>query len=77
MRWYNPKTKSSETVSAPRNDQDAEHTLGGTIDSWAFVAEYGRLRAEGMGEEQAMIFFGHRFGMWYLDRLPLGHRPLV
>lgn len=46
--------------------------LGGTIDSWAFVAEYGRLREEGMGVEQALIFVGHRFRMWHLRHLPLG-----
>jgi hypothetical protein len=30
------------------------------------VAEYGRLRDEGMGIEQAMIFMGYRFRMWHL-----------
>jgi len=77
LRWYNPKTRSPETMAPPRDDADAEHMLGGAVDSWAFVAEYGRLRGEGMGVEQAMIFVGHRFRMWHLEHLPLGHRSLV
>jgi hypothetical protein len=46
--------------------------LGGAVDSWAFVAEYGRLRGEGMPTEQAMIFVGHCFRMRHLGHLPLG-----
>jgi hypothetical protein len=45
--------------------------LGGDIDSWALVAEYERLREEGMGIEQAMIFVGHNFRMWHLRYLPV------
>jgi hypothetical protein len=48
--------------------------LEGGTDSWAFVAEYERLREEGMGVEQAMIFVGHRFRMWHLRHLPVGRR---
>jgi hypothetical protein len=40
--------------------------LWGATDSWAFLREYERLRDEGMGIEQAMIFVGHRFRMWHL-----------
>lgn len=76
MRWYNPKTGSSETVAAPRDDEDAERILGGAVESWAFLAEYGRLRGDGMGTEQAMIFVGHHFRMRRLWHLPLGHLPL-
>ena len=40
------------------------------------IGRYGewerRLRGEGMGIEQAMIFVGHRFRMWHLKHLPLG-----
>jgi hypothetical protein len=71
MRWYNPKKRVAETVYAPRTDEDAEHMLGGAVDSWAFQAEYGRLRGEGMPPEQAMIFVGHCFRMWHLGH-PLG-----
>ncbi len=72
MHWYNPKTRVAETVPGPYTDEEAEYMLGGTIDSWAFVAEYGRLRGDGMGIEQAMIFVGHRFRMWHLRYLPVG-----
>ena len=34
--------------------------------------DYERLRYEGMGIEQAMIFVGHRFRMWHLRHLPVG-----
>ena len=72
MHWYNPKKKVAETVSAPCTDEDANYMLSGATDSWAFVAEYGRLRSDGMGIEQAMIFVGHRFRMWHHRYLPLG-----
>ena len=72
MHWYNPKKRVAETVGTPCTDKDAEHMLGGAADSWAFVAEYGKLRGEGMSVEQAMIFVGHRFRMWHLRHLPLG-----
>jgi hypothetical protein len=38
------------------------------------VAEYGRLRGDGMPAEQAMIFVGHRFRMRHLAHLPLGYQ---
>jgi hypothetical protein len=77
LRWYNPKTRSSETVAPPRDDQDSERMLGGAVHSWAFVAEYGRLRREVMAAEQAMVFVGHRFRVWHLRHLPLGQRSLA
>ncbi len=72
LHWYNPNKRVAESVGAPCTDEDAEYMLGGTIESWAFLAEYGRLRDEGMGIEQAMIFVGHRFRMWHPRHLPLG-----
>jgi len=72
LHWYNPKKRVAESVGAPCNDEDAEHMLGGAVDSGAFVAEYGRLRGDGMPTEQAMIFVGHRFRMRHLGHLPLG-----
>ena len=72
VHWYNPKTRVPESVPGPYTDEEAEYMLGGTIDSWVFVAEYGKLRGEGMGIEQAMIFVGHRFRMWHLRYLPVG-----
>jgi hypothetical protein len=71
LHWYNPKTRVAESVCAPCSDEGANYMLGGAIDSWAFVTEYGRLRDEGMGIEQAMIFVGHRFRMWHLRYQPL------
>jgi hypothetical protein len=72
LHWYNPKERVAESVGAPCNDEEAEHMLGGAVDSWAFVAEYGRLRNDGMPLEQAMIFVGHCFRMRHLGHLPLG-----
>ena len=72
MHWYNPVTRVSETVTAPYTDREAEYMLLGTPASWAYVAEYGRLRDDGMSIEQAMIFVGHRFRMWHLRYLPVG-----
>ena len=72
MHWYNPKTRVAETVGAPYNDEEANYMLGGAADSWALVAEYERLREEGMGIEQAMIFVGHCFRMWHLRYQPVG-----
>ena len=70
--WYNPETRVAETVGAPRTDEEASRMLTGGPDSGAFVAEYGRLRGDGMGVEQATIFVGHRFRMWHLRYLPVG-----
>ena len=72
MHWYNPRTRVAESVPAPQNDEEANYMLGGGTDSWAFVAEYGRLRGDGMGVEQATIFVGHRFRMRRLRYLPVG-----
>ena len=77
MHWYNPATKVAETVAAPYNDEEANYMLSGGTDSWAFVAEYGRLRDDGMGIEQAMIFVGHRFRMWHMRYQPLRYQPVV
>jgi hypothetical protein len=72
--WYNPETRVAETVGAPRTDEEASRMLTGGPDSGAFVAEYGRLRGDGMPAEQAMIFVGHRFRMRHLAHLPLGYQ---
>lgn len=72
LHWYNPTTRVAETIPAPNTDEEAECMLGGVVDSWAFVTEYERLRDDGMGIEQAMIFVGHRFRMWHLRYQPVG-----
>ncbi len=70
MYWYNPKTRVSEIVDAPRTDEEAEEMLTGHINSWAFLTEYDKLRADGMPIEQALIFVGHHFRMWHLRFQP-------
>ena len=72
LHWYNPETRVAETVGAPRTDEEANRMLSDGPDSGAFVAEFGRLRGEGMPTEQAMILVGHRFRMRHLGHLPLG-----
>ncbi len=73
MRWYNPNRRVAESVVAPYTDEEAEHMLrGATTDSWAFLSEYERLRGEGMGVEQAVVFVGHLFSSWHPRHQPLG-----
>jgi hypothetical protein len=72
LRWYNPKTKSAENVPGPRTDEEALEMLLGDPNSEAFVEEYERLRGEGMGVEQSVIFVGHRFRMRDLRYQPIG-----
>ena len=74
MRWYNPKTKRSEDVPAPSTDEEALQMLSGDLDSAAFITEYERLKDEGMGVGQALIFVGHKFRLWHLRYQPLGQR---
>jgi hypothetical protein len=72
LHWYNPKRRVAESVVAPYTDEEAEHMLSGATDSWAFLREYERLRDEGMGVEQALVFVGHLFRMWQRRHLPVG-----
>jgi len=72
MHWYNPKTMSVEDTPAPSTDDEALEILRGDINSGAFMAEYERLREEGMGVEQAMIFVGHEFRLRHLRYQPVG-----
>jgi hypothetical protein len=67
MYWYNPKTRCTETIQAPTRDQEALALLEGDINTMAFVAEYERLREDGMGVEQALIFTGHEFRLKQLE----------
>ena len=46
--------------------------LRGDLNSGAFIAEYERLRGEGMGVEQALIFVGHEFRLRHLRYQPVG-----
>jgi hypothetical protein len=77
MHWYNSATRVAESVGAPYTDEEAEHMLRGYTHSWAFLREYERLREDGVGIQQAMIFVGHRFRMWrpgYQPARGLGRR---
>jgi hypothetical protein len=67
MYWYNPKTRSTETRPAPHTDEEAIDLLGGCINTEPFMTEYERLRDEGMGIEQALIFTGHEFRLRQLE----------
>jgi hypothetical protein len=72
MHWYNPKTMGVEDVPAPSTDEEALEMLRGDVNSGAFISEYERLRDEGMGIEQAIIFVGHHFRMVHLRHQPVG-----
>jgi hypothetical protein len=72
MHWYNPKAMSVEDTPAPSTDEEALQMLRGDINSGSFIAEYDRLREEGMGVEQAMIFVGHAFRLRHLRHQPVG-----
>jgi hypothetical protein len=72
MHWYNPKTMSVEDTRAPSTDHEALEMLRGDLNSGAFIAEYEKLREDGMGVEQAMIFVGHEFRLRQLRYQPVG-----
>jgi hypothetical protein len=72
MHWYNPKTRSAEDVCAPATDEGAMEMLRGDLNSCAFLMEYERLRGEGMGVEQALIFVGHHIRLRHLRYQPIG-----
>jgi hypothetical protein len=73
MHWYNPKQDGGvEDVPAPLTDEEALEMLDGDPGSEEFVAEYERLREEGISVEQAMIFVGRHFRLWHLRHQPIG-----
>jgi hypothetical protein len=72
MRWYNPTRRVAESVLAPYTDEEAEDMLRGATDSWAFLMEYERLREEGMGVEQAIVFVGQLFSTRHPRYEPVG-----
>lgn len=67
LHWYNPKTRNPENRPAPDTDAEARALLDGHVDSDEFLAEYGKLRASGMGVEQALIFTGHEFRLKHVE----------
>jgi hypothetical protein len=72
MHWYNPKIRGVEDAPAPSTDEEALEMLRGDLNSGAFMAEYERLRDEGMGIEQALFFVGHEFRRRHLRYQPVG-----
>ncbi len=70
MYWYNPKTRSTESRSAPQNEMEAMNLLAGDPDSLELWAEYDRHRRAGMGIEQALMHTGEEFRIRHL-----GHQP--
>jgi len=72
MHWYNPKTGTVEDTAAPSTDKEALEMLCGDTNSGTFMVEYDKLRRDGMGVEQAMIFVGHEFRLRDLRYLPIG-----
>jgi hypothetical protein len=70
MYWYNPKARNTETRPTPNTDEEAVSLLRGDLNSKAFVLEYERLRASGMGIEQALVFTGHKFRLRHLEYQP-------
>ena len=73
MHWYNPKQAGGvEDVPAPLSDHEALEMLSGDSGSEEFIAEYERLRDQGISVEQAMIFVGHHFRLWHLRYQPIG-----
>lgn len=76
MYWYNPTTRTSERVQAPRTDEEAIEMLAGDPQSAAFVSEYASLRASGTEIEQALILAGHEFRLRHLELVyPNAFRP--
>jgi len=61
MYWYNPTTRTSESVQAPSTDEQAIRMLSGTPESAEFVGEYRELRRSGSPIEQALVLVGHEF----------------
>ncbi len=59
MYWYNPTTRTSESVAAPADDEQAVSMLAGHPDSARFVSEYAELRRSGAPIERALVLVGH------------------
>jgi hypothetical protein len=61
MYWYNPTTRTSESVEGPSTDDQAIQMLAGTQDSSEFIEHYCELRRSGTPVEQALVLVGHEF----------------
>jgi hypothetical protein len=67
MYWYNPTTRTSESVQAPSTDQQAIQMLAGTEDSAQFIKHYCELRRSGTPLEQALVLVGHEVRLRQLE----------
>ena len=71
MYWYNPKTRTSERVDAPLDDEEAIRMLAGHPSSATFVGEYAELRHSGMPIETALVMVGHEERLRQHDHMPV------
>jgi hypothetical protein len=71
MYWYDPKSRTSERVSSPSDDEQAVRMLAGSPSSALFVSEYAKLRHAGMPIETALITVGHEERLRRHDRMPV------
>ena len=71
MYWYNPKSRISEGVDAPSDDEQAIRMLAGHPSSATFVSEYAKLRCSGMQVETALIMVGHQERLRLHDYMPV------
>ena len=71
MYWHNPKSRISEGVDAPSDDEEAIRMLAGHPSSATFVSEYAKLRRSGMQIETALIMVGHEERLRRHDHMPV------
>jgi len=72
MQWYNPKAMSVEDALTTSTDEEALKIRCRHINLRAFMMEYDKLREEGMGVKQAVIFVGHEVRLRHLRYQPVG-----
>ena len=71
MYWHNPKTRASERVDPPSDDEEAIRMLAGHPSSATFVSEYAKLRHSDMQMETALIMVGHEGRLRQHDYIPV------
>jgi uncharacterized short protein YbdD (DUF466 family) len=72
MRWYNPRLRAEEEVTAPMSDAQAIEMLSGHPDSDRFIEVYRRMRGQHPEIMQALIYTGETFYMEHQRGQPLG-----
>ncbi len=71
MYWYDPKSRTSERVADPANDEQAVRMLAGHPESATFVSEYAELRRSGAPIERALVLVGHEERMREHEHAPV------